>query len=717
MDATPGLNQRLIATTSILVALFLIGVLLVGAVMSLFAAIEGVDAPTGASGSIETPIFAPPMAEAPESTAPTQNALAEESRQEWPIEDKGILFTATSEPTSQLQANDFPFAPDAPPEYEAPGSPFPETPCCFADGQTTAPALANSAPIVDEQGAVLPDSGPLGAAPTHVSPMDDEEAPFTPGPEEPWLSQSTQLRFPPDSPPTSGPPKFSFPGTACVLAGQSTTSPQATDAAAMIDPDAVLLSNQRVYVPPPDQVFYAQAEEAPYMVDGEAPWQNTGRDPPLPYDAPPGSVFPETPCSFGDEPATASEPPYESPEVAFPASQDDSVGQPTTPLPMVDTAVAEPPSQLQPQMQPNLQPPASASPAPVYASAGQPTTPDWAANAAADPPPVQTQPQLPAEPQALPLQEETSGAEGAKGDATGATDEKQTLGEAPKETKTELQFLRRQSILLDPGEYQIDVTCQYLIDEADYALARIVGNTLQIGEAKRRQRLFLVPIELRVGIDTVTQAFVNLPVGWSNSEFSFGGQERMEETTGLGDISAGFTKLFVEKTESRPDVLGTFAFSAPTGEADFATSLWTPGSSLGSGYWSLTAALTFIRTYDPMVLFYGGGYSHRFEHTFDGGISVDPGEQIFLRMGAGFAVNPRVTLSASLTRSYLGADVVNGVQVPGGIREPTTIRLAATIAQGKKAKGHDSVRTVEPFINFGITEDAIDSLIGISWTR
>ncbi|NQT11539.1 MAG: hypothetical protein HQ582_02250, partial [Planctomycetes bacterium] len=580
MDATPGLNQRLIATTSILVALFLIGVLLVGAVMSLFAAIEGVDAPTGASGSIETPMFAPLMAEAPEPTAPPQHALAEESRQEWSIEDKGILFTATSEPTSQLQANDFPFAPGAPPEYEAPGSPFPETPCCFADGQTTALALANSAPIVDENGAVLPDSGPLGAAPTHVSPMADEEAPFTPAPEEPWLSQSTQLRFPPDSPPTSGPPKFSFPGTACVLAGQSTTSPQATDAAAMIDPDAVPLSDQRVYVPPPDQAFYAQSGGVPYTVHGEAAWHDGVRDPGLPSDAPlrtpmPGSVFPETPCSFGDEPARASEPPYESPEVAFPASQDDSVGQPTTPLPMVDTAVAEPPSQLQPQMQPSLQPPASASPAPVYASAGQPTTPDWAANAAADPPPVQTQPQFPAEPQALPLQEETSGAEEAKGGPAGATDEKQTLGEAPKETKTELQFLRRQSILLDPGEYQIDVTCQYLIDEADYALARVVGNTLQIGEAKRRQRLFLVPIELRVGVDTVTQAFVNLPVGWSNSEFSFGGQERMEETTGLGDISAGFTKLFLEKTESRPDVLGTFAFSAPTGEADFATSLWT----------------------------------------------------------------------------------------------------------------------------------------------
>jgi len=53
MDATPGLNRRLIATTSILVALLLIGVLLAGAVLSLFAAIEGASASASASTSNE----------------------------------------------------------------------------------------------------------------------------------------------------------------------------------------------------------------------------------------------------------------------------------------------------------------------------------------------------------------------------------------------------------------------------------------------------------------------------------------------------------------------------------------------------------------------------------------------------------------------------------------------------------------------------------------
>ena len=38
----------------------------------------------------------------------------------------------------------------------------------------------------------------------------------------------------------------------------------------------------------------------------------------------------------------------------------------------------------------------------------------------------------------------------------------------------------------------------------------------------------------------------------------------------------------------------------------------------------------------------GAGYRHRFENTFNSGITVDPGKIIFYRLGAGFAINPRI---------------------------------------------------------------------------
>jgi hypothetical protein len=128
------------------------------------------------------------------------------------------------------------------------------------------------------------------------------------------------------------------------------------------------------------------------------------------------------------------------------------------------------------------------------------------------------------------------------------------------------------------------------------------------------------------------------------------------------------------------------------------------------------AGLTFIRTYDPIVVFSGFGYRHRFENTFDGGLTVDPGKQIFYRFGAGFAVNPRATFSASFLGSYITEDLVNGVRLAGDIREPMQIRLALTIADKEKSKPHESVRTIEPFVTFGLTRAAIDATFGVTRT-
>jgi hypothetical protein len=298
----------------------------------------------------------------------------------------------------------------------------------------------------------------------------------------------------------------------------------------------------------------------------------------------------------------------------------------------------------------------------------------------------------------------------------------QTLGEAQQRVVTEesqqrnLRFLRRQSVLLDPGEYEFDVTFQYLVDEADYVLVRRRGDAIEIGEAMRRERLLLLPLEFRLGLSRDTQVFVNVPFGWSNSELAFLLDEDFSNAGGIGDVSAGITRLLCEGDECGPDILATLAFSAATGKADIVTALAVPGSSLGEGFWSLTAGLTFIQTYDPVVIFYGGGYRHRFDATFDGDIEVEPGQQAFYRLGVGFAINSNVTLSATFLGSYIGANTVNGIRIAGGIQEPMQVRLAATVSRNKKCNPNSCLTVIEPFVNFGITDDAVDSLFGISWT-
>lgn len=306
---------------------------------------------------------------------------------------------------------------------------------------------------------------------------------------------------------------------------------------------------------------------------------------------------------------------------------------------------------------------------------------------------------------------------GEGGDESTTPEDEQTYGEAPEETNNELIFLRRQSTLLEPGQYQFDISFTYLLDETDFTLAQLNGNTLQIAEARRRQRVMMVPFEFRMGVSPVAQVFVNVPFGWSNGEFVFLNQDEFANRGGIGDVSAGFTRHLMQGTDCFPDVYATFAFSAPTADVDFATSLAIPGSALGQGFWTVLAGLNFIQTYDPFVVFYGAGYRHRFENTFDGGIRVDPGKQIFYRFGAGLAVNPRITLSAAFTGSYITEDYVNDVRLVGSIREPMAIRLAATIGRCAQNCRNNSQKTVEPFVNFGITDDAIDTAIGVSWTH
>jgi hypothetical protein len=119
------------------------------------------------------------------------------------------------------------------------------------------------------------------------------------------------------------------------------------------------------------------------------------------------------------------------------------------------------------------------------------------------------------------------------------------------------------------------------------------------------------------------------------------------------------------------------------------------------------------------VFFYGLGYTFRFQNEFGPGdqIEVEPGDQVFYRFGAGFAVNPHVTLSAAFTGSVLGHDDVNGREVPGSVREPMSVRLAATIGRREASKTHRSFKLVEPFVSFGLNEDSIDTFIGVSWTH
>lgn len=297
----------------------------------------------------------------------------------------------------------------------------------------------------------------------------------------------------------------------------------------------------------------------------------------------------------------------------------------------------------------------------------------------------------------------------------GRLDEGQTIGEEPEDYN--VQFLRSQGVLLSHGDWQLDYGLVYAISENDIPIALVDGGGAVVGatEALLKSRLLTVPLEFRYGLRDDLQLSFNVPVGWSNSEVSFDGFDDFDSEAGIGDMTAAFSYVVCDGARFKPDVVLTMSLTAPTGNADFPllTSL-TPNSVLAEGFWGASAQLLFIHTYDPVVVFYGGGYRHRFEEDFfnptlPGQQDVNPGEAVFYQLGVGFGVNEWITLSTSFAGQYISELEVDGDRIEGTILEPVRMRFAVTMNTEHKL--------IEPFAEIGMTDAAVNARFGVVWTH
>jgi hypothetical protein len=288
--------------------------------------------------------------------------------------------------------------------------------------------------------------------------------------------------------------------------------------------------------------------------------------------------------------------------------------------------------------------------------------------------------------------------------------EAEQLGEEPEDRS--LDFLRTETVLLEPGESQCDVGINYLLTETDFPilLADDMGNIVAVDEVSFRIRELTVPLEYRLGLHPRVQGFIGAPIGWSNTQLALDAFDAFQNDGGFGDLDFGLTMQLVDATANCPYWIGTLQATAPTGGDPFSNvvGLAPTAPSLGQGFWSIAGNLLIIQPYDPVVVFYGLGVERFFEREFVG-LEIQPGAQYNYTFGVGFAVNERITLSTRFFGAYVEELEVGGQRRFGTNAEPMTIRLSATISQ-------PCDRLVEPFVEFGITDDAVSSFLGITWT-
>jgi len=286
-----------------------------------------------------------------------------------------------------------------------------------------------------------------------------------------------------------------------------------------------------------------------------------------------------------------------------------------------------------------------------------------------------------------------------------------TLGTAPEDNT--LEFLRTATVLLTPGKSQFDIGIEYTLTENSFPILLTdgMGNVVGVDEVKFKGRELTVPMELRYGLLRRVQGFIQVPVGWSNVQAAINNFDEYENDGGLGDVAFGLTMQIRDAEKDRPYLIGTIAGLAPTGGDPFGVvgTISPSAPSLGNGFWSISGNLLWVQTrYDPVVVFYGFGARYQFAREYIG-IEFDPGTEYNYTLGTGFAVNERVTLSAQFFGSYIEELKANGERVEGTIQEPMNLRLAATLAKPCN-------RIVEPFVTFGLTDDAISANFGITWT-
>jgi hypothetical protein len=306
-----------------------------------------------------------------------------------------------------------------------------------------------------------------------------------------------------------------------------------------------------------------------------------------------------------------------------------------------------------------------------------------------------------------PNQENGGSGQGGKESKTLADAEK--LGEEPEDNT--LQFLRTQTVLLEPGESQFDIGINYLFSENDFPILLLNGGVpVGTDDVLFRIRELTFPLEYRVGLLKRVQGFIGAPIGWSNTQVAVGDYEQFENDGGFGDLDFGATIQLIDGNAECPHGLLTISATAPTGGDPFgpAPVLAQSSPSLGQGFWSISGNALCVQTYDPLAFFYGVGVEHFFARHFNG-VEFEPGNSWNYTFGVGFAVNDRVTLSTRFLGSYVEEVRINRHRVFGTNIEPMTIRMAATISK-------PCDRLVEPFVEFGITDSAVESFFGITWT-
>lgn len=219
------------------------------------------------------------------------------------------------------------------------------------------------------------------------------------------------------------------------------------------------------------------------------------------------------------------------------------------------------------------------------------------------------------------------------------------------------------------------------------ALDAIFLGSIDLDQTK--SHTFTYDVIGRYGLTDRLSMDFDVPFIYRNSNFISGGaggsastlSEASLTATALGDVSVGIYYQFVRESADRPDVVGSLRVRAPTGKSPFGIKLIPAdpnndnlniGEHLpsGNGVWAITAGLSVLKTFDPVVLFANASYTYNIKRSVSDISSVQGqvtpadvklGDTVGFGGGLALALNDRTSMSLAFNAAFSDStDVTTG---------------------------------------------------------
>lgn len=273
-------------------------------------------------------------------------------------------------------------------------------------------------------------------------------------------------------------------------------------------------------------------------------------------------------------------------------------------------------------------------------------------------------------------------------------------------------LIDRGGLLLPPGTMDIQPSLNYLHSSAENIV--IDGFTilpvLVVGDivSERMSRDFYqTSATVRAGLPWRSQIEVRVPYGYQQQRrFSADGEETVLSGSGLGDAELSFSKELWRSRGRWPDLLGSLRWKSTSGTSPFGIDTDTQLAT-GTGYDSVSLALTGVKVVDPVVYFGSVSYGYNQARTEAFG-RYDPGDTVGFSLGMAVALNLNGSISFSYDQQSTRHAKIDGTTVPGSYLTTGVFTVGASFAIS------DSL-TADLSLGVGVTADSPDIQLGASF--